>query len=66
VSAWPSRTWDEYLALSEAYFGNVREKGDEPWFENKERSAAMAAQLGLPAGTPALDLRKALFERGRR
>jgi len=66
MSAWPSRTFDEYLSSSEQYFAVVREAGDEPWFEDKERAAAMAARLGLPADTPALELRRALFDRGRR
>ena len=66
MSAWPCRTFEEYLEHSQQNFSVVREKGDEPWFENPERSAAMAARLGLPADTPALDLRKSLFERGRK
>lgn len=56
----------EYLAQSEAYFSVVREAGDEPWFENDERRAKVAARLGLAADTPALELRRALFERGRK
>jgi hypothetical protein len=64
-STWPIRTWDEYLAQSEAYFSVVREAGDLPWFEDPERSATMASRLGLATDTPALELRRALFEKGR-
>lgn len=61
-----NRTFDEYLELSENYATAIREAGDLPWWECPERSAAMADRLGLPSDTPALDLRKALFERGRK
>lgn len=59
-----SHDFTGYLERSEAYFAAVRDKGDAPWFENDERRAKVADRLGLPADTPALELRRALFERG--
>jgi hypothetical protein len=58
-------TFEEYLERTENYMQAIRDADDLPWFEDPERSAAMAAQLGLPADTAPLELRRALFERGR-
>jgi hypothetical protein len=59
-------TFEEYLERSENYFSVIREANDLPWYDDPDRAAKVAAQLGLAADTPALDLRRALFERGRR
>lgn len=58
-------TFEEYLDRSEAYFAVVREDGDLAWFDCPERSAKVAARLGLPADTPPIDVRRALFNRHR-
>jgi hypothetical protein len=58
--------FDEYVDNSANYFTVVRDAGDAPWFEDPERRAKVAAQLGLTADIPALEVRKALFEKGRK
>jgi hypothetical protein len=59
------RTFDDYLASSENYMAAIREADDLPWYDDPDRRAKVAARLGLPAETPALELRRALFERAR-
>jgi hypothetical protein len=63
-AGWPSRTFDEYIESTENYMQAIRDADDLPWFEDPERSAAMAEKLGLPTDTPALELRRTLWQRG--
>jgi len=65
VSARPARTFTEYLERSENYAQAIRDASDLPWWECPERAPKMAARLGLPADTPPLELRRALWARGR-
>ena len=57
--------FQRYLASKENYTQAIYAAGDLPWYEHPERSAALAAQLGLPADTPPMELRRALFHRGK-
>ena len=50
-----------YLERTVPYAAAIREAGDLPWWEDPERSARVAAHVGLPADAPAEDLRRALF-----
>jgi hypothetical protein len=60
-----SLSFTEHLERTERYMQTIRDAGDLPWFEDPERCAKVAAKVGLPADTPPLELRRALFARGR-
>lgn len=59
-------TFEQYLERSEPYNAAVRAAGDLPWFEDPEKRAEIAEQLGLPTDTDPMELRKALWERRNR
>ena len=49
-----------HLKRSENYFNAIRDNGDLPWFEDAERRAEVADQLGF-IDVSDIDLRRALF-----
>lgn len=59
-------TFEQSLERTEQYMTKIRDAGDLPWFEDPDRRAKVAARLGLPDDTTALEVRRALFERCRR
>lgn len=48
------------------YVRAIYDAGNRPWWERPERVAVVAARLGLPEGTPADEVRRALWSRGHR
>uniref|UniRef100_UPI000A00F87F hypothetical protein n=1 Tax=Mycobacterium avium TaxID=1764 RepID=UPI000A00F87F len=50
----------------EPYDAAIRADGDVPWHERPEHLARITERLGLPAGTPAIDVRRTLFNRSKK
>ncbi len=59
----PVETFEHYIERSEQYVAAVHAADDLMWWEQPEKRAATAAQLGLPADTDPIVLRRALWER---
>jgi hypothetical protein len=58
--------FQRYLELHVNYDAAIRAAGDVPWHEDHERRAKVAARLGLSVDADPVDVRRALFLRGRR
>jgi hypothetical protein len=59
-------SFERYLEQTENYFAAIRAAGDLPWFEDPEKRAEIVARMCLPQDIDPLELRRMLFERGRR
>lgn len=57
--------FSRWLVRHEAYDAAIRADGDSPWYERPDHLARVTAQLGLPEGTPAIDVRRALWDRSK-
>lgn len=55
--------WDRF---GQPYEAAVIEQGGVPWVSDPDKRQVMAARLGLPADTPDMDLRRALWQRRNR
>lgn len=63
------RRWESFESwweqCGQPYEAAVLEAGGTPWPDDPVKRQAVAGRLGLPADTPAMELRKALWEHRR-